>query len=264
MYAADYHHHTNHSFDSKAEMEDVCASAVDKGFNEICFTEHFSVNPNVPTYGHMDFERYFSEIERCREEFEGRLTIKAGIELCEPHLMKAEYEEVLRDKDLDFILGSVHNIKETKLRKVLQEREREAAYRAYFEEIYALVECADIDVLAHLDLMKRYDGTAGEKYAFRDYEALLRKILRKAVDRGIGIEINTSGLSNQKVGEAFPTMDILKLYKEVGGEILTIGSDSHKPETTGDYWESAVSMAKQAGFKRLYTFTKRDPQPYDI
>ena len=90
MYLTDYHHHTDNSFDSQASMKSVCEEAIKKGIHEICFTEHFSVNPNAVTYGHMDFKRYFSQIEECKELFDNRLKIKAGLELCEPHLLREQ------------------------------------------------------------------------------------------------------------------------------------------------------------------------------
>lgn len=97
MYLTEYHHHTDNSFDSKARMDDVCAEAVKRGIDEICFTEHFSVNPNLPTYGHLEFERYFSQIHHAQDKYRGSLVIKAGIELCEPHLMKDEYKQALQE-----------------------------------------------------------------------------------------------------------------------------------------------------------------------
>lgn len=257
MYLTEYHHHTDNSFDSKASMYDVCEQAIRKGIDEICFTEHFSVNPKVPTYGHMDFDRYFSQINACRENYKGSLTIKAGIELCEPHLLKKEYEQALKDLDLDFILGSVHNIDEEKLRKYMMGKENYDVYQAYFEEVYELVSQADIDVIAHFDLMKRYAMESLGNYEFADFQGIIELILKKVIERRIGLEINTSGISNVKVKEAFPKIDILKLYRSLGGEILTIGSDSHRAETVGSMLEDALSMAKQAGFQHVYTFEKR-------
>ncbi|MCR6105429.1 histidinol-phosphatase HisJ family protein [Salipaludibacillus agaradhaerens] len=264
MYLTDYHHHTDHSFDSKAKMDDVCKAAIKKGINEICFTEHFSVNPKAPTFGHMNFERYFTQIRVCQKQYEEQLTIKAGIELCEPHLMKEDYDQALKNVKFDFVLGSVHNIKEEKLRTFMMEKESTDAYRTYFEEVYSLVSSADIDVLAHLDLLKRYAIETKGNYSFTAFEDILRGILQKSIERGIGIEINTSGLSNGKLREAFPTLDILKLYKKIGGEILTIGSDSHRADTVGEHLRSALHMAKQAGFNYIFTFTKRKPKAIKI
>ncbi|WP_318507033.1 histidinol-phosphatase HisJ family protein [Bacillus sp. T3] len=214
MYLMDYHHHTNHSFDSNAKMEDVCIQAIKRGIKEICFTEHFSVNPLASTFGHMNFDRYFLDITNCREKFGSLLNIKVGIELCEPHLLMEQYQDEIGPLDLDFILGSVHNIDNRKLRLVLQEHQHHA-YQLYFEVLYKLVSLADIDVLAHLDLMKRYAHKEFGLYHFPDYEEGIREILRKAIQRNIGIEINTSGLRSD-LGQPLPSFEIIKLYKELG------------------------------------------------
>lgn len=259
MYVMDYHHHTDNSFDSKASMFDVCATAVEKGIDEICFTEHFAVNPKLPTHGHMNFARYFTQIEACRKQYEGQLIIKAGIELCEPHLMKETYAQALDGLALDFVMGSVHNIEETKLRTYLIGKDVQTLYQAYFEEVLQLVSYADIDVLAHVDLMKRYAIDSVGNYEPADFRPILEEILNKAIERGIGIEINTSGIANKKLNEFFPSIEVLKMYRALGGEILTIGSDSHRAETVGSYFEEARSLAKAAGFTALYTFDKRKP-----
>jgi len=245
-------------------MSDVCEKAIEKGIQEICFTEHFAVNPKLPTYGHLDFDKYFSEIEECRAIFKDQLTIKAGIELCEPYLMKEEYQKVLEPYPYDFILGSVHNIDETKHRLFIPGKSAHDVYQRYFEEVLELVTYADIDVVAHLDLMKRYAIEVIGNYRFEDFKDLLVKIFEKAIERGIGFEINTSGISNKKVGEAFPNLEVLKLYRELGGEILTIGSDSHRAETVGAHLEDALKMAKEAGFEYIYTFEKRKPSKVEI
>ncbi|MFK4997291.1 histidinol-phosphatase HisJ family protein [Bacillus sp. N9] len=218
MYLADYHHHTDNSFDSKASMMEVCEQAVRRGVHEICFTEHFSVNPNVPTYGHMDFDRYFRQINECRNKFNDRLIIKAGIELCEPHLLMKDYSLALKEQSFDFIMGSVHNINEQKLRLYMKNKDVKAVYQGYFEEVYALVSQADIDVLAHLDLMKRYAIDSIGNYYLSDFQLIIVDILNKAIDRGIGLEINTSGILNKKVKEPFPSLGVLKLYKALGGK----------------------------------------------
>ncbi|MFD1334405.1 histidinol-phosphatase HisJ family protein [Oceanobacillus iheyensis] len=261
MYWTDYHHHTNNSFDSKAVMDEVCAKAVEKGIDEICFTEHFSVNPKAPTYGHMDFSKYISDIQHAKSKWQDNLKIKMGIELCEPHLMKDKYKEGLDGIEFDFILGSIHNIQEEKLRKYLFDKENHAAYLGYFEEVLKLVTNADIDVLAHFDLLKRYAMAKIGNYNVKDMEEIIRHVLHQAIKRDIGLEINTSGFASQSVGEAFPRIELLKLYKQMGGEILTIGSDSHRVETVGNYFNEALKMAKEAGFSYIYTFDKRKPEP---
>ncbi|MGE8203906.1 histidinol-phosphatase HisJ family protein [Heyndrickxia sp. NPDC080065] len=258
MNLMDYHHHTNHSFDSTASMEDICEKAIEKNVREICFTEHYSLNPLAPTYGHMNFEKYIQDIAYCREKFNQQLVIKMGIEICEPHLLKDAYYEILNPLGLDFILGSVHNINNEKLRKYLENKDIHTAYNGYFEEIYQMVECADIDVIAHLDLLKRYSINSLGIYDFPQFKNIIEAILKKAIDRNIGIEINTSGLRG-KLNETLPSIEIIQLYKDLGGEILTIGSDSHSADFVGSHLSEAISMAKECGFKSIYKFEKRNP-----
>ncbi|SDY11296.1 histidinol-phosphatase HisJ family protein [Salimicrobium album] len=260
----DYHLHTNHSFDSKASMEEVCREAIRKGVAEVCFTEHYSVNTKLPTYGHMNFEDYFYSIQQCRVKFKNEIIIKAGIELCEPHLMKDTYTDKLSGIELDFILGSVHNINEEKLRSYMYHKTPEEVYNDFFEEVYRLVSYSDIDVIAHFDLMKRYGMTSIGNYNFLKHRDIIERILTKAIERNIGLEINTSGLRNEKINEAFPGMDILAMYKSLGGEILTIGSDSHDAKSVGGHFKEARKIAKEAGFQYIFKFDKRKPSKFVI
>lgn len=239
-------------------MEEVCLKAIEKNIKEICFTEHFSLNPAAPTYGHINFDKYLHEIRDCREKFAEQLVIKAGIEICEPHLLKEKYQETLNPLELDFILGSVHNINNQKLRKYLEINDKDAVYRGYFTELYEMVCVADIDVLAHLDLMKRYASAQFGNYYFPHFKEILAAILKKAIDRNIGIEINTSGMRG-KLNESLPSMDVLDLYKDLGGEILTIGSDSHFVDSVGSHMSEAVELARQCGFNYIFKYEKRTP-----
>jgi histidinol-phosphatase (PHP family) len=262
MYIMDYHHHTNHSFDSTANMVDVCKKAIENNIQEICFTEHFSVNPLAPTYGHINFDHYLSEIRSCQEQFHTHLTIMAGIELCEPHLLKNQYDETLKPLNLDFILGSVHNLNNQKLRLALKE-DHPTAYERYFNELHQMVSTADIDVIAHFDLMKRYAYKEHGFYDFQEYQEIIQQILKKAIDRNIGMEINTSGLRTG-LKQTMPSVEIIQLYKNLGGEILTIGSDSHSADSVGANLSDALSLAKDCGFNYIYKFDKRKPIPVKI
>lgn len=262
MHLMDYHRHTNHSFDSTAVMEEVCTKAIENKIKEICFTEHYSVNPLAPTYGHMNFDNYFSDIRYCQNKFQQQLSIKAGIELCEPHLLMAQYSEILKPLNLDFILGSIHNINNQKLRLVLKEHDH-FTYKIYFEELYKMVSAADIDVIAHFDLIKRYAFKDFGIYSFTEHSEIIQLILEKAIERNIGIEINTSGLRGD-LKEALPTKNIIQLYKELGGEILTIGSDSHKADSAGAGLSEAYTLAKECGFTYIFKFEQRVPVPVKI
>ncbi|MCL7745545.1 histidinol-phosphatase HisJ family protein [Halalkalibacter alkaliphilus] len=262
MYFLDFHNHTNHSFDSQAVMEEVCKVAIGKGLNEICFTEHYSLNPKAPTYGHIDLNNYLSDLNSCQLKFQGEIKIKKGIEICEPHLLKEHYSKTLKPLELDVILGSVHNISNNKLRKRL-EVQQEKAYMEYFQEVYEMVKEADIDIVAHLDLMKRYAHKVYGTYDFIEHREMIEIILSKIIDRNIGIEINTSGLRTS-LNETLPSIDVIRLYKKLGGEILTIGSDSHEPDSIGSYVKEGIKLAKEFGFNYIFSFEKRKPIPIKI
>ena len=262
MYVMDYHHHTNHSFDSTASMVEVCKKAIENEIQEICFTEHFSVNPLAPTYGHIDFDHYLNEIRSCQEQFHDQLIIKAGIELCEPHLLKDQYDDILQPLDLDFILGSVHNLNNQKLRLALKE-DHATAYERYFNELLSMVATSDIDVIAHFDLMKRYAFKEHGPYDFHGYQEIIELVLKKAIVRNIGIEINTSGLRTS-LKQTMPSIEIIQLYKDLGGEIITIGSDSHNADSVGANFDDARSLAKDCGFNYIYKFDKRKHIPVKI
>jgi len=122
-----------------------------------------------------------------------------------------------------------------------------------------MVQHADIDIIAHLDLLKRYAvGNIGN-YKLSDYHDVIEAILQTAITRHIGIEINTSGWRGG-AGEPFPSKEVLQLYRQMGGELLTIGSDSHFVEHTGAEISDAIQLAKECGFKAIYTYNQRQPQ----
>lgn len=260
MYKADYHHHSKFSFDGKDCIEDICKEAVKKNLSEICFTEHFDVDPKDVSFGVLDYEKYHEVIEVCRKKYGDKLKIKRGLEIGEPHLKMYvnDLKRELAEMELDFIIGSVHNLNSIKLRLTMPRKSARQIYLDYFSEILEMVKTADIDVIGHLDLMKRYAFSEHGNYNFADFEEIITKILQTAVKRNIGIELNTSGLRNS-VGEIYPKREIVKLYKKLGGEIITVGSDSHSCENTFSGCETGYEMMKELGFKYVYTFEKRKP-----
>lgn len=252
----DYHLHSLHSFDGKSTLSHMCSSAINKGVKEVCFTEHFSIDPVIPTHGHLNFDSYSSEVDECRNTYSKRLVIKKGLEICEPHLNKETLKNTLKDKNLDFIIGSVHNINKVKLRNYMKDKNNFEAYKGYFEEVYNTVSFGDMDVLGHLDLLKRYAYNDLGNYNFLQFEEYIIEILKKLIERNIGLEINTSGMRSD-VNEIFPSIPVLKLYKHLGGEIITIGSDSHCKSLIGQGFELAINMLRNYGFKYIFTFDKR-------
>lgn len=265
MYKVDYHHHSTFSFDGIDSLENICETAINNNLNEICFTEHFDVDPLDVSYGVLDYNKYHNCIEKCREKYKYQLIIKRGLEIGEPHLSSyiQNLNAALKSMDLDFIIGSVHNINSVKLRLTMPDKSPKKIYEDYFHEILAMIKISDIDVIGHLDLMKRYAFSEHGNYKFHEYQHIIKEILTIAIKRNIGIEINTSGLRNS-VHEIYPKEEILYLYKKLGGEIITIGSDSHSCKDCFSFCDVGYQLLKDNGFKYIYTFSHREPIRYSL
>ena len=265
MKVVDYHVHSNNSFDGKNSIEEMCKKAIEINLSEICFTEHFSVDPRDISYHVLNYEKYFSEIEKAKEKFSDKIKIKCGLEIGEPHLKqyKKDLEKEMKRMNLDFRIGSIHNIDGVKLRLYMQNKNKYDIYYNYFNEIYEMVKNSDIDIVGHMDLMKRYAYEIYGNYNFNDYKEVIEKILKEVISREIGIEINGSGFFN-KVGESYPSKEILVLYKNLGGEIITVGSDSHFCESLAEYNAKMIELLKEIGFKYIFTYERRKKIPLKI
>lgn len=254
----DMHTHSNNSFDSKATIIEMCKNAIKNNVTDIAFTEHFSINSHKKTYGYMNFSKYRKDIEEARNLFFHKLNIYTGLEICEPHENPNELKSHLCNLDFDLVLGSVHNINNIGHRALCDKFDKYTVYNMYFEEVLKLVSIGDFDIAAHLDLMNRYAFNTLRNYNFYDYDHILKTILNKLIYRGIGIEINTSGLRNS-LNDIHPKIEILKLYKSLGGEIITIGSDAHNPSDVGYSCKESLTLLKDLNYKYIFTFKNRKP-----
>ena len=258
-YHQDCHIHTRYSVDSEAAFEAICRAAVAQGIDEIAFTDHLDFGPSDST-DPFPAEDYLEEIQTCRERYTDRLEISAGIEVGEPHLFPGEAAAVLAAGDFDFVIGSAHYARGMRAAwfEDYFDQPLGDAYEAYFQQVVDLARAGDFDVLAHLDLVKRDARKFGKPYdGPRPYADLIRAALMALVERGKGMEINTSPLRRGQP-EPCPSMEVLRWYHELGGEILTVGSDAHVPQAVGSHIDVALDMARAAGFTRLVTFHHRE------
>lgn len=257
-YRQDYHIHTDFSCDSEADIQAACEAAIARGLGEIAFTDHVDFGPADPP-GYFRPAQYLAEIERCRALYGGRMTIRAGLEMGEPHIFTHQAAQVLPTGDFDLVLGSVHYAEGMQVawRKAFFEQPPRQAYEAYFRQVVRLAAEGDFDVLAHLDLVKRDARKFGKVYDGPEpYAEMIRTALRSLVEQGKGLEINSSPLYRGQT-ELCPSLEILRWYHELGGEILTFGSDAHSPDAVGAHVDTALEMAKAAGFEHLATFERR-------
>ncbi len=251
----DYHTHTTFSCDARHTVDAMCRHAIQIGLQEIAFTEHADFEHLDSCRDYLEPAAYIRAVEAARARYDGRLTIRAGIEVGEPHRYPEKTADLLDAFPFDFVLGSLHWVDGYPgfSKQFFKGRTPEEAWRSYFEELVLLCEAGDFDVLAHLDLPKRHDRT----FTPEPYAGPIRRALAHLVERGIGIEINCSGF-RYPVNEPLPGTVIVRWFRELGGEILTIGTDAHKASHLGEDFEQAVAIAQEAGFETISRFHQRE------
>ena len=268
----DYHTHTVFSSDSMYPMEDCIKDAISLGIEEICFTDHVDYgikddwddlrnNKATKKYFNVDYDKYFSDLETLREKYKNQITIKNGLEFGIQKYNIEKYNKLFEKYPLDFIILSVHQIddKEFWNHSYQDGKTEKEYYEDYFNEIYYLVQnYSNYCVLGHLDMMKRYDEKDGYN-PFVENKEIITKILKRVIADGKGIELNTSSIK-YKLDDLMPSRDILKLYLELGGEVLTIGSDSHcKRDLKNSHIEELKQELREIGFTKFCTFEKMKP-----
>ena len=252
----DYHLHSNFSFDGTQSLRELCEAAVSRGLSEIAVTEHMDLYKDKP-YGYiLDCQASFRELENMKSAYKGKLVIRRGIELGQPMRNPQEEEKFLKDYELDFIIGSIHNMEgDIDAGDIDYTRnDMDQVFSHYLDWELDLALHYPYDVLGHITYPARYMALQTGKQP--DYEAVRDKmdaVLKAAISRGKGIELNTSSLARGE-GPLMPTKDILRRYRELGGEIITMGSDAHVSSQVGTTARAGQEILKECGFSHFATF----------
>lgn len=259
----DYHMHSTFSADCEEPMEKTIESAIEKGLSEICFTEHVDYDYPDPTISFdLDYPAYDKKIKEMQEHYAGRIQIKKGVEVgIEPCFIE-RFDEMLSKESFDFVICSMHVSERKDLHSgdFFKGRIVDESYEIYYKELLDCVKRFDkFSILGHVDLVKRYT----KEEAKRNFHDLLGEIFKVIIPRGQGIELNTSGY-RYNLGGGMPSADILKLYKECGGEVLTLGSDSHVAETVAYKFKESLKLFQDIGFKYVTTFSDMKPTFHSI
>lgn len=259
---ADYHVHTIFSDDSVNPMMSAVQQAIQLGLDEICFTEH--IDFGVKTTENCDCEAYWKELRRCREQAEGQIIIRSGMEFGMQIHTIPQFRQTFDSYPFDFIILSCHQVEDQEFwRYEFQEgRSQEEYNRRYYEEILKVIQqYDDYSVLGHLDMIRRYDK-AGE-YPFEKVRDIVDEILRHVIAAGKGIEVNTS-CYRYKLPGLTPSREILRRYRELGGEVITIGSDAHDNKWIGCKIAETQQELKEMGFRSVCTYERMRPIPHAI
>ncbi len=281
---ADYHLHSEFSDDSRERMENQIRRAIELGLDEMCFTDHVdygikkdwsegniewrggdamsSGTDEMDPLANVNYPEYFAKIDRMRETFKGRIVIRKGLEFGIQTITVPQYQKLYETwKDqLDFVLLSMHQVNNLEFwTQDFQRGKTQQEYNEeYYREIYEVMKIfKDYSVLAHLDLIVRYDKEG--VYPFEKVKDMIAEILKLAIEDGKGIELNTS---SWKYGlkDTQPSRAILKLYKDLGGKIITAGSDAHVTKQLADHLDEGYRILKEEiGFTEICTFDHMNP-----
>ena len=261
----DYHVHTTQSADCNTPMRLSCEAAIAAGVTEIAFTDHIEHEPADMSFGFYNYQQYKQDLELAREEFGDRLVILAGAEVDFNRGIRDDVERFLSSHDYDFVIGSVHYGEggEIIFPEYFGPRSLDDVFLPYFEEVHAAVETGWFDTIGHIDLPKRYAPKSSDEYVPARYVDSLTEIFRSMIASGTSFEINTSGL-RQAPRTSMPSAQIVGIYTRLGGRLITMGSDSHVPETIGAGFARTFDMLELCGIHEVSRFRSRTREPVAI
>jgi len=269
-FLTDNHIHSTCSPDAENTMAEMALASYKMGVRKLCFTDHCDLDDHntglrVPDCYHFR-PRMLEMYKEARAAVPGDMELFLGLELGEGNHDPEVMAEIAASPELDFVLGSLHNLDGVKdfydlgysdedyCRKILDR---------YMDELIELSGLEYFDVMAHVCYPIRYMRKRG----FRDIEMNVRThgdgltaLFKKLIETGRGIEINCSGLRNKLINETIPSRDVVRLYKELGGEIITLGSDAHCTEDAGVGLAEGLELLKELDFKYITIFRNRKPE----
>jgi histidinol-phosphatase (PHP family) len=263
MKRIDTHIHGHYSADSNMSYHDLCQKAVENGYSHIAFTEHYDLlDYELAQYGLLPLKKYFKEIEDLRKDFP-QLDIIAGIEIGEPHRTYKTFQEIFKINKPEYTIGSLH-VTRSRINVSLQldEIPTQAEIKEYYEENLEMVQIGGFDTLGHLGIYKR--GIANpEKIQENHINPTIDEIFREMIKKNMCLEVNNSGFK-ARINNIIPEPKTLIRYQELGGELITISSDSHYLEHFDKFYEKTLDIIRGLNFKAIYYKSDSNWEKVDI
>ena len=267
MIYSDYHMHTNYSSDSDATVESMIEKAISLGLKEIAITDHLDYQYPDPEFPFLlDYDAYTAKINDMKQKYDGKIIIRKGVEFGLQAHIKKETDDFYKNGTFDFVIGSTHCVKGLELygNYFYNGKTQHNAYLEYFEDLYNNVKIYDcFNVYGHMDYVNRYGNYDNRNLNYIEFREIIDEILKLLIKKDKGIELNTSGIK-YGLGYIHPKIEIIKRYKELGGEIITIGSDAHSPEYVASHIKDAYEILRNVGLKAFTIFEKQQPYFIDI
>lgn len=258
----DTHMHTDFSGDSDASPKEMARQAIRLQLEGICITDHLDYDyPNEPELFLLDLDRYVPAILQLKKDCRGRLDVGLGIEIgLQPHLAP-RHKGLVSAFPFDQVIASSHTAHgmDPYYPEFFNGLSQEDAYIRYFSSVLENIDCfEDFDVYGHLDYVTRYGRSPVPAGTFASCRKRIDEILKKLIRMEKGLEINTGGFSSA-CRQVNPHPEILKRYYELGGRIVTFGSDAHAPKDIARQFAQAGEILRNCGFREYCSFQNRSP-----
>lgn len=257
----DMHVHTDNSYDGNHSTMFLCEQAEELGLRAVAFTDHLEMDFYREKHFNRTATQSFFEVSKARSAFLGKLIVCVGVELGQPIYNLKESEALLRRLPYDFVIGSVHNLRDMEDFWLLDYSKHDIyqLLDSYFYELTLLAQWAKFDTLAHLTYPLRYIvGDQGYTVDMSRYQKQIDEILKLLAENGRALEINTSGL-RQKLRDTSPNEAIVRRFRELGGRLVTIGSDAHFAKDLGAGLKEGMAIAERSGFSCITLYQNREP-----
>lgn len=260
----DTHTHCIHSHDSKEQPRDMIEYAIARGLEYLAITDHFDGELTLlPEFGNIpqiDLARHFEELIALKEEYKDAIEIGVGIECGYMKEANSIYLQQLKGYATDIVINSVHTVEyeDCYLKSYFDKRSKRQAYGAYLEAVRESLDCPYVyDSVGHLGYVARKAVYPDKTFYYADHADLIDDILKTVIAKGKSLEINSNGLG--ETCPFLPTAEILIRYKELGGELLTFGSDAHLKARICDKYSIVAEFLKSHGFEYLFKYIDHKP-----
>ena len=276
MLLFDSHIHTICSHDGKLTASEQAEASLKRGLDGICITDHFDAFAYNTDYDCSHIKESIEGAKKAEKEYEGKIEVMSGVELGDFLFGKEISVKCLNNFDFDFILCSVHSksigktviegFKGFETFAEMSNHEDHIFAKAYFNCVLETI-ChkeMDFDSLAHLTYPVRYISAVNKReFDISEHIPKIKEIFKILIDEGKALEINTSCM-NSGWKHTLPDMDIVKIYYDMGGRLITLGSDAHLTDRLGVGFETVLENLKEIGFTKYYKYKNRNPVPISI
>lgn len=265
MFVCDMHMHSHFSFDAEPDFspDAVCKTAIEKGITDIAITDHFESNyktslDELLRTSVYDRDGAYAAIMEAKEKYKGKVNLIYGIEIGQANQEPDQAISLLNSHDYEFVIGSIHNIRGMNDFYYMDlsgatDDKIGAWLDAYIDELCEIVDIMPrVDTIAHITYLIRYLAFAKIQFDVKPYYDKISHFFGKIIAKDIALEVNTSTLW-KGLGFTMPDADMLKLYRECGGKLITVGSDSHGPANLAGCVVQAFDILKSCGFDRVLT-----------